>query len=79
MAKNNKQKKKNYAYNGRDEQIGFKELVDSRRQEMESILPGFYCLVKDPRGKAKDVKVYSVPYMKRQMFSVNPEVEKEAK
>ena len=78
MAKNNKQKKKNYSYNGRDEQIGFKDLVDSRRQEMEhSILPGFYTIVRDPRGKTKDVKVYSLPYMKRSMFSVGSDVNQE--
>lgn len=71
-----KQKKKGYSYNNRDEQISFKDLVDSRRQEMEhSILPGFYTIVRDPRDKAKDVKVHSLPYMKRTMFSVDADAE----
>ena len=72
-------KKKNNYYND-DREISFEELIESRKQEMaHSILPGFFTIVKDPKGRKKDVKVYSVPYMKRQMFSVNPEVEKEAK
>lgn len=71
MAKK-EQKKKNYMYAGKDEGISFKELVESRRQEVETtILPGYYTIVRDPKGKAKDVKVYSVPYMKRSTFSVD--------
>lgn len=71
MAKKEQKKKKNYSFGDRDEQISFKDLVESRKQEMESVLPGFYTIVHDPKHKSKDVKVYSVPYMKRSMFSVN--------
>ena len=70
MAKNNKQKKKNYSYNGRDEMITFEQLIESRKQEMEHILPGYYSVVTDPRMKKKDVKVYSPSIWKRGIYSI---------
>lgn len=51
----------------------FKDLVESRKQEMEFILPGFMTIVKDPQGKKKEVKVYSPSVMKRSLFKISNE------
>lgn len=66
----NKKKKKRRGASWEDRPITFNELVEARKQEMQSVLPGHYTVVKDPEGIRKDVKVYSPSYKSRACYSM---------
>ena len=59
----NKSKKKRFNYND-EKPITFNDLVEARKQEMLSILPGFYSIVRDPIT-GREQKVYSPSVWKK--------------
>lgn len=62
------QKKKNNKFEERP--VSFKEMVEIRKQEMQSILPGFYTIVKDPNN-GREEKVYSPDISSRFRYRID--------